>query len=663
MPEDVKHRLQGPPLSRSATIGADSVLDEQERRVRLSFSSEEPYLRSSWFDEPWVEVLGHEADEVDMSRFATGGAPLLYNHNSRGRENHIGVVDRAWLENGKGYADVRLSKRSEVDGIWSDIRDGILTNVSVGYRISERTLTKTNGDKPDEYRVTRWQPMEISMVPLPADETVGVGRSEENKNQKFIIQTVGASVPQNTTPDEEKAMTDEIKDNTPENLQAEETRHAEVDASEIAQRAVEAEQKRQSDIRKLVRTAKLPESVADELVTSNSTLEAARDAVLEKMIERGGEEVNMHHRCEVGPSGHQRFIEDATSAIVARAGYGKTESGNTMRGATLVEMARQSLELAGVRAGGFDKMALVGRAFTQSTSDFPVLLENAMHKVLQASYAAQSDTWSRFCAVGSVSDFRAHNRYRIGSFGNLDKVTELGEFKNKAIPDGEKAVISADTKGNVINLSRQAVINDDLGAFIGMAAQLGRAARRTIEADVYALLALNSGLGPNMLDGSPLFHNRTGGNNIGTAAAIDVASIDADRVLMASQMDVGGNDFLDLRPAVLVVPIGLGGTARVINNAEYDPDTANKLQKPNKVRGLFSDIVDTPRLTGTRRYMFADPNEAPVIEVAFLDGNREPFLESIDGFDVDGTRWKVRIDYGIAAIDYRGAVTNAGTTG
>jgi hypothetical protein len=100
----------------------------------------------------------------------------------------------------------------------------------------------------------------------------------------------------------------------------------------------------------------------------------------------------------------------------------------------------------------------------------------------------------------------------------------------------------------------------------------------------------------------------------------------------------------------------------VINQSQYDPDTvANKAQmKPNVVAGLYRDIVDTGRLTGTRRYSFADPSIAPVIEVAFLDGNELPFMDSQEGFRMDGVEWKVRLDYGVGAIDYRGAVTNAG---
>lgn len=175
---------------------------------------------------------------------------------------------------------------------------------------------------------------------------------------------------------------------------------------------------------------------------------------------------------------------------------------------------------------------------------------------------------------------------------------------------------------------------------------------------MYALLALNGGLGPTMADGLTLFHANHG--NIGTPAAISVASLDADRVKMASQTDVGGNDFLDLRPSVLLVPLGLGGQARAVVGAEYDDDTSKNQRKPNVIRDLYDDIVDTPRMTGTRRYSFANPAVAPVIEVAFLDGNSEPYLESEAGFSVDGTRWKVRLDYGVGAIDYRGAVTNAG---
>lgn len=145
----------------------------------------------------------------------------------------------------------------------------------------------------------------------------------------------------------------------------------------------------------------------------------------------------------------------------------------------------------------------------------------------------------------------------------------------------------------------------------------------------------------------------------GTLGATYTA-LDAMRVLMAQQKDVSGNDFLDLRPAVLLCPVGMGGNARVVVGAEYDTEVSSKFQVPNKVRGIVRDIVDTPRLSGTRYYMLADASESAAIEVAFLDGVDTPYLETAQAFDTDGGKLKVRLDYGVAGHDWRGAVTNAG---
>jgi phage major head subunit gpT-like protein len=219
--------------------------------------------------------------------------------------------------------------------------------------------------------------------------------------------------------------------------------------------------------------------------------------------------------------------------------------------------------------------------------------------------------------------------------------------------------VNVGTKGNIIHLSRQVVVNDNLSAFINVSDMLGRAARRSIEADVYAMLAENGGLGPTQADGQPLMH-ASRGNVDGTAGANSTARWDAMRVIMSQQMDVSGNDYLDIRPAIWLGPVGLGGAARGVNEAEYDDEATRNQRKPNVSRGLVSDIVDSPRLTGSRYYLLASPGEAPVFEVVFLDGQDSPFLDRQEGFDVDGTRWKVRLDYGVHAVDYRGIVTNAG---
>ena len=227
----------------------------------------------------------------------------------------------------------------------------------------------------------------------------------------------------------------------------------------------------------------------------------------------------------------------AVSALLVRSGHGSKEqvsaqSSNPYRGMSLVEMARASLEGQGVSTKGMDKRALVAASFTQSTSDFPILLTDAIHRVLLSSYSVQALTWQRFCKRGEVSDFRAHHRFRVGSLGNLQPKNELGEYKNVAIPDGEKSSISAGTKGFIINLSREMIINDDLGAFTDQAAAMGRSAARTVEADVYKLLGENNGLGPLMEDGLTLLHANHN-NIVATAAAPSTEAFQELRVLMA----------------------------------------------------------------------------------------------------------------------------------
>ena len=359
----------------------------------------------------------------------------------------------------------------------------------------------------------------------------------------------------------------------------------------------------------------------------------------------------------------------AVQSIMARAGASaivgekaervRADGANPLRGMTLTEVARHCLARAGVKTDGMDRMQIVAAAFTQSTSDFPILLENVMHKVLQAGYAVQTDTWSRFCARGSVSDFRAHSRYRVGSLGNLLSLTELAEFQNRTIPDGEKSSITAGTKGYLINISRQTVINDDLQAFVGLATAMGRAAKRTVEADVYATLALNSGAGPTLSDGKALFHVDHA-NLAASGAAPTVTTVAAGRNAMASQLDVGGNDYLGLTPAVALSGLTVGDTLRELNAMEFNSESNKEQRRPNVVRGLFRDLVSTPRVSGNAWMMFADPSEAPALEVAFLDGNDMPFLDQQTGWTVDGTSFKVRLDYGVAGIDYRGAYRNPG---
>jgi len=163
-------------LTFNGSIRAAEQTDEQKaagetKTFELSFSSEDAYER--WFG---MEILGHADGEVRLDWIASGNAPLLLQHN---HDQLIGVIESAKLENGRGTAVVRFGKGELAQEIKQDVEDGIRRNVSVGYRVHEMKLTKESENMPDEYRVTDWEPHEISIVSVPADRTVGTNRQDD----------------------------------------------------------------------------------------------------------------------------------------------------------------------------------------------------------------------------------------------------------------------------------------------------------------------------------------------------------------------------------------------------------------------------------------------------------------------------------------------------
>ena len=190
-----KQTLKGPPLNRAEPSKIE-VLDATERRIRMSVSSDRvAKLRERMFDEPWMETLGHGEGEVDLARYEAGTAPLMIDHAHETVRAQVGVVERAWVADGRFYNDVRFSKRDEVTPLWNDVADGIICNVSTTYVALERVLVKKNESGPSEYRVTRWMPYETSLVAVPADYTVGVSRSEDGvasipADTRYIISSI-----------------------------------------------------------------------------------------------------------------------------------------------------------------------------------------------------------------------------------------------------------------------------------------------------------------------------------------------------------------------------------------------------------------------------------------------------------------------------------------
>lgn len=674
------------------------------RTMEIVAATETPVKMRGWeigLDCDWYyEILDCRAESVDLTDVDAGNCPLLDAHSRWSMDQRAGNVTAVRFEPGKVVATGALGQNELARSIAAEMgaTNGVAIKVSAGYRREQMIFERFEGDIP-VYRVTRWALREVSFVPIAADPNAGVRSGDhvspctimENRTMPEVNTAAGAAIQTNApAPDGQRQANgaDAAQIAAPV-AQA----PANPVASDDGQRAAPQGVARFSAAAALAfveQARAFGDAVAtraSELVSQNERGEiseaTARNQLMQAMAEaqraQTGAISTGGGNVQVTADAADKWQRGAMASLIERAGLtdmvaraakmrGETVDLNPgeLRGIRNVELARMSLEHAGVRIQSYDRNEIVGMALThrssgpfQSTSAFAVLLENVMHKTLQAAYLTAPDTWRRFCGTGSVSDFRPHPRLLRGTLGALDALTENGEFKSKAIPDAAKESIAATTKGNIVGLTRQAIVNDDLGAFNDVTVELGRAAKLSVEKDVYALLALNSGLGPVMTDGKTLFH-ADHGNIAAVAAAPSVDAFDALNVLMGSQKDISGNEYLDITPDVFLGPLTLKGKVIVINGAEYDPDTAGKLQMPNRVKGLFSDIVGTPRLSGTRYYAFSNPNIAPAIEVVFLDGQQEPYTEMKEGWRIDGTEWKVRFDYGVGALNWRSAATNAG---
>ena len=602
--------------------------------LEFPFSSESPYLRQSWFDDPWVEILGHRDEEIDLSRL-NDGAPVLLNHGASKTEESalrsIGKTVRAWVQDGRGYVEVKLSRRAGMEGLLQDIQDEIVQNVSVGYQILERTLVSHKEGLPDEYRVTKWLPMEVTLCDIPADATVGLGRSIDINGDKEMEQRT-----------DEAVVTQPAVD---------------VDAIRSAAKAdaVKQERQRASDIRVAVRSAGLDMSYADELIDGDVTVDAARAQVLEKLAART-ESAPISSRADIFTTVDETETRRSlmTEAVLYRANPSAklSDGARQYAGLSMIDIAKECLDARGVKYRGMDRLQIVSRAF-EGSSDLPNVLANVANKSLRQAYESAPRTFTPWARQTTAPDFKLMSKVSLSDAPALEKVTENGEFKRGAVTDGKETYQLA-TYGKIIGLTRQAIINDDLSAFTRIPAMFATAAANLESDTVYGILTANAALA----DGVALFHAATHLNYTSSGTVISIDSLGVAKKLMRLQK-TPKNVVMNLTPKFLIVPAQIENVGWQYTTPEYNAATAATV---NPFRGQLQLIVE-PRLdasSGTAWYMAADSNMVDTIEYCYLEGQNGVYIETRQGFDVDGMEIKARLDFAAKAIDYRGLYKNVG---
>lgn len=256
------------------------VVDEEKRTVELSFSSEIEVER--WFG---IEVLGHDSGEVQMDWLASGRAPLLLDHEWG---EQIGVVESASIAaDRKGRAVVRFGKGVKATEVFNDVIDGIRSSISVGYFINRMILEEAGEDNPDKFRVVDWEPFEISIVAVPADRDVGVGRSFEFGGREHQPPSIEVLKPKSKG---EKTMTKPTE--TPEAIPAQPSAApmVQVDVNAEREKVRKDEMQRTKAIRAVAKAHSLPE-LGEKGIEDGSSIAEFQDTVLRHLAETKPEAV------------------------------------------------------------------------------------------------------------------------------------------------------------------------------------------------------------------------------------------------------------------------------------------------------------------------------------------------------------------------------------
>ncbi|MCA3572322.1 MAG: peptidase U35 [Aestuariivirga sp.] len=575
-----------------------------ERTLEVVFSTGAPVER---FD---ARGVFEERLSLDQDWSGFRGAPVLNAHRRDSIEDVIGSVTSARTVGQEARAVIKLSRRADVEPVIQDILDGILRGVSVGYIVHDWKET-TDGARRIK-TATRWQPVELSIVPIPADRLATIrGQDMTTPNPA-------------TTPNDEATPVDRAAVNTA--------------------------------IRSIAELANLDQGWIDKQIDGNATVEQARAAAFDAMQQRSQQTRTItstaHNTATLdNPEVRARAMGEA---IFARLNPAHEVSGAARNfvGLSVPELGRECLRSAGVSVTGMSASQIVTRAL-HSTSDFAIALGDAVGRTMRQAYSEAPSGLKTVARMTTMRDFRERKRIQTSQFDRLEKVNEAGEFKRGSFKEEAEAYKLA-TFGKVFGITRQALVNDDLGVFNDVPRKLGIAAAAFEAQALVDLLISGSGAGPLMSDSKRLFHTDHG-NLAASAGVPDETRLSAARLAMRKQKDASGQ-FIAVAPRYIVIPSELETGVEKLLSTVQAAETANV----SAFAGKLTPVVE-PRLTsGTAWYLAADPALIVGLEYAHLEGEPGPQIETRAGFDVDGIETRIRLDFGCGFIDWRGWYRNAG---
>lgn len=292
-----------------------------------------------------------------------------------------------------------------------------------------------------------------------------------------------------------------------------------------------------------------------------------------------------------------------------------------------------------------------------STSHLGGILSNVATKFLLDGFTRIEAAWREITAVRPVKDFKPVESYRLGVNARYEKVAPGGELKHGRLSE-EKFTNQADTYGKMLSIPRQDILNDDLGALTNAPRVLGRG----------AAMNLNEMFWREFCDNATFFTAANGCLLDGVDTALTIDGLTKTEVAFASKTETDGYP-LAVTPTILLVPTALGvPAAALMNSLEIRENVGAAYPTTNPHTGKFRVVksawLGSPAVPGSDPqawYLLADPKDLAVIEVAFLNGQEQPAIETAEAdFNVLGIQMRGFHDFGVSKQDPRGAIKMMG---
>lgn len=608
-----------------------------------------PQAASSWNVETWTVEAALATTGGGVTRWDARGEyteflsfedqtwpeqiPLLDSHRRDSVERRLGSVVSLRAVDGELRGRVMLSRHHPLSQrIAAEIGDGHTLGVSIGYITREQRERTNPATKRREMIAMRFDLLEASLVTIPADRSAGLRSQQMTDTPAPVTSPV---IPPAPAPDNTATPVQERSDA----------------ANTIADRAAV-----NGEIRSIARLSGLDQGWIDGQIDGNATADQARQAAFVAMQHRAapaGQVRTATISIGVDHTDPELRVRHVGEALFARytPGHQLSEPARQHFGLSTVDIARDSLRLRGIATTGLSSATIVERAL-HTTSDFPLILGDSIGRSLREAYRSAPSGLKLLGRKTTARDFRAVHRLQLSEGPRLKPVLEAGNYEYGTFEEARESY-KLSTWGRAFALSRQLIVNDNLGAFNDFARRMGQAAAATEAQVLVDLLISNTGNGPTMSDGKTLFHVDHG-NKAASGSAISVAALSTARTALRKQVGLAG-DQIDISPRYLVV------SPDKETEAEQLLTTLNpaKAEDTNPFAGKLAIAVDA-RLSGNRWYVSADPATVDGLEYAYLEGEEGVVIETQAGFDVDGVKVKARVDFGAGFVDHRGWYANAG---